>query len=260
MDFNARLFQEALATESLGRFMLYRATVTSTTELGRREADEGGASGTIVLAEEQTAGKARRGRDFHSPPGGNLYFTVLVRGESLARAPLPLAVPVAVIRAFRSSGLQAQIKWPDDIWVGERKLGATMIDLITGAGTPTALIGVGLNVNGDPATRHPELENVATSVHKELGHELNREHLLAQLCNELESAIEEPALAISEAYRSHSMMIGHQVVIRDQQGSRIGTALDIDQEGALIVKGADGVEEQIFSSDVFVIRREDLED
>ena len=75
----ARAFQDALTTRCIGRFLVYRPTVDTTMVLARREGEEGAPHGTLVLAEEQTAGRGRRGRGFHSPAGENLYFTLVLR-------------------------------------------------------------------------------------------------------------------------------------------------------------------------------------
>lgn len=258
MDFDAQRFQQELRTEALGRFMLYRPATETTMRLARREADEGGPHGTLILAEEQTAGQARHGRPFYSPPGGNVYLTALLRGEGLDRTSLALAVPVAIARACRAYGVDARIKWPDDIWAGERKLGATYIALQTGDGPATALVGIGLNVNGDPASENEELATVATSMRTETGNAVDREQFLAQLCNELEGALAEPADSISDAYHADSMTIGQRVAIRDSAGVRVGEATGINRDGTLVVAYEQGETETVVASDVFVLRREEM--
>src|SRR5207244_793702 len=114
--FDPAAFQAALNTRTIGRFLLYRPSIDTTMRLARREADEGAPDGTLVLAEEQTAGRGRRGRGFFSPPGENLYFTLLLRRPAPVHGALPVAVPVAVCEAVRAEGLDARIKWPNDIW------------------------------------------------------------------------------------------------------------------------------------------------
>ncbi len=257
MDFNARHFHEELRTSELGRFALYRPEVDSTMRLARREADEGAPHGTLVVAERQTAGQARHGRTFLSSAGGNLYISLVLCGDALLDTPLPLVVPVALARACRAAGVEARIKWPDDIWVGERKLGGTMIDLVTGAGESTAIIGIGMNVNGDPAREHAELKSVATSIHRELGRPADRERVLALICNNLEEALAESPAGISGAYRADSMILGHRVVVRDDEGTRAGTATGITETGTLVVDNDEGTREELSSAEVFVVRRED---
>lgn len=258
MNFDARRFQQELKTEALGRFMLYRSVTETTMRLARREADEGGPHGTLILAEEQTGGQARHGRPFYSPPGGNVYLTALLRGEGLVRVPWALTVPVAVVRACRGEGVDACIKWPDDIWVGERKLGGTYITLQTGAGPGTALVGIGLNVNGDPASENEEMAAVATSMRAETGNPIDRERFLAQLCNELEAAIAESAESISAAYHAGSMTVGRRVAIRDDAGVRVGEATGINHDGTLVVGYDHGETETVVASDVFVLSREEM--
>jgi BirA family biotin operon repressor/biotin-[acetyl-CoA-carboxylase] ligase len=205
--------------------------------LARREADEGAPHGTLVLAEEQTAGRGRRGRSFHSPAGQNLYFTAILRPAPASAQLLTLAVPVAVAEACREqTGLDARIKWPNDIWVGDLKVCGMLIDAATGDdGQIVAMPGIGINVNGDPS-RNPELAAIATSLARELGRPVDREALLARICNSLEQAIDaagaEPGHLI-ERYRALSLILGRQVTIQAPDGPVQGIATAIGLDGSL---------------------------
>ena len=136
--------------------------------IARREAEEGAAHGTVVLAEEQTAGRGRKGRSFFSPAGENLYVTFILRCEPAIHRRLPVIIPVAVCEAIRDEGVDALIKWPNDIWVGQRKMAGMLIDAEIGSDGPIAFPGIGINVNGDP-TINPDLRDIATSLRREVG-------------------------------------------------------------------------------------------
>ncbi|MGH2608361.1 MAG: biotin--[acetyl-CoA-carboxylase] ligase, partial [Tepidiformaceae bacterium] len=172
--FDARRFQEGLRTGAIGRFLVYRAATETTMVLARGLAEGGTPHGTLALAEEQRAGRGRRGRTFFSPPGENLYFTLVLRLPMEAHRRLPVAVPVAVCRAVRAEGAEARIKWPNDIWIGGRKVCGILIDAETGPDGSIAFPGIGINVNGDP-TLNPELADTATSIRRELGRRVERE-------------------------------------------------------------------------------------
>lgn len=248
--FGARAFQEALRTAEIGRFLVYRPAVETTMTLAAREAEEGAPHGTVVLAEEQTAGRGRRGRSFYSPPGENLYFTLVLRLPSTQARALPLAVPLAVCRALRAAGLDARIKWPNDIWIADRKICGMLIDAEVDEGQALACAGIGINVNGDP-TLNPELRETATSVRRVLGRPADREAILAGVCNELEATIRSGDAEVAAGYRTLSMILGRRVVVSPQGGETFhGTAFDIESDGTLCVRRDDGTVDQVVAADV----------
>lgn len=243
-------FHAALTTRWIGRFFVYRPLTDTTMELARREALEGAPHGTIAFAEAQHAGRGRRGRPFYSPAGENLYFTFVLRLPLEVQRVLPVAVPLAVCEAVRAHGVEAAIKWPNDISVAGRKLSGMLIDAESGAGGVVAYPGIGINVNGDP-TENPELRDIATSMRRELGHAVPREALLAAVCNRLEAAIETPAPALIEAYRALSLVLGRPVTITPIAGDPYpATAREIAADGSLVVERQDGVLETVTAAEV----------
>jgi BirA family biotin operon repressor/biotin-[acetyl-CoA-carboxylase] ligase len=248
--FDAAAFQSGLATRQLGRFLVYRPEVDTTMLLARREANEGAPHGTLVLAERQTAGRGRRGRTFHSPDEENLYFTLVLRCGPAQHERLAVAVPVAVCLACRQAGVDARIKWPNDIWASERKLCGMLIDAEVSGADVVALAGVGINVNGDP-TLVPELAAIATSLQRELGRPVDRESLLAGVCNELESALERPAAQLLETYRQLSLVLGRRVLVAPLAAEPYeALAAAIGHDGALVVEKDDGSRETVLAADV----------
>lgn len=249
-QFDAAAFLSTLRTNEIGRFMVYRETVDTTMVLARREADEGAPHGTVVLAEEQTAGRGRKGRSFHSPPGENLYFTFVLRCPADQHRRLPIAVPLAVATAIVAEGADAAIKWPNDIWAGDRKLSGMLIDAEFAAAGPVAFPGIGINVNSDP-TRNPELRDIATSLQRELGRPVQREVLLARICNELEAALFLEASELASRYRSRSMVIGRPVRVTPLTGEPYeALARGIADDGSLIVERGDGTLDELNAAEV----------
>jgi BirA family biotin operon repressor/biotin-[acetyl-CoA-carboxylase] ligase len=247
--FDARRFQELLRTRAIGRFLVYRLVVETTMTLARREASEGAPHGTLVLAEEQTAGRGRRGRSFFSPPGESLYFTLVLRPRPEQVPRLLVATPLAVARACSAEGVAARIKWPNDIWVGDRKLCGMLIDSETVAGEIVAFPGIGINVNADP-TVDPELRDTATSLARELGRRVDREALLARICNELEQALGLEDSALDESYKEFSMILGRRVCVIAANREFEGLALALEPGGALRVRRDDGPEEVVLAGEV----------
>lgn len=248
--FDVARFQSQLSARHIGRFFVYRESVGSTMEVARLEADQGAAHGTLVFAEEQTAGRGRRGRSFHSPAGENLYFTLVLRCPIEVHRRLPVIVPAAVCAAIREFVPEAAIKWPNDIWVGERKTCGMLIDAEIAPAGALAFPGIGINVNGDP-TLQPELRDIATSLSRETGAPVDRERLLAGICNELEALLEADEHRVASSYREMSCILGRQVTVHPHGADAFeGIATEIAETGDLGVLRADGSIEWVTAADV----------
>lgn len=245
-------FQSLLRTRLVGRPLVYRPVVRSTMDVARREADEGAIHGTAVLAEEQTAGRGRRGRSFYSPAGANIYVTFILRCQLEIHRTLPVRVPVAVAAAIRSVVPEAVIKWPNDIWVGQRKACGMLIDAEFGDAGPVAFPGIGINVNFDPSI-NPELRDIATSLAAVLGRQVDREALLARLCNELEHWLDAPLDEAVARFRELNGFIGVELLVSPVGGEPfVATAIDIDDTGGLVVRREGGTIETVTAADVTV--------
>jgi BirA family biotin operon repressor/biotin-[acetyl-CoA-carboxylase] ligase len=139
--------------------------VTDSTNARARELVEAGApGGTVVTAEEQTAGRGRQGRSWTAPPGRALLYSAVLRPLDRRHLLLPLAVPVAVCEAAEelAPGIECAIKWPNDVWVEERKLAGVLIEAKPQDGW--AVIGVGLNLTIAPDEFPPDLRETAISL------------------------------------------------------------------------------------------------
>jgi BirA family biotin operon repressor/biotin-[acetyl-CoA-carboxylase] ligase len=252
--FSQSLFQEHLLTSDVGRVLVHQKVVTSTMDVAREMAAAGAGHGTLVLADEQTHGRGRRGRSFFSPPGNNLYFTMILRLPLATHRRLPLAVPLATCLACVAEGANARIKWPNDIWIGDLKVSGMLIDSeITGT-EATAFPGIGVNVNGNPAT-NPELASVATSLGKELGREVAREPLLARICNGIEETLRLGEADLAAAYASYSMILGREVMVTPAGAEPyMALAREIAHDGTLVVECVGGEQRRLQAADVSVRR------
>ncbi|HEX5912475.1 MAG TPA: biotin--[acetyl-CoA-carboxylase] ligase, partial [Rubrobacter sp.] len=190
-------FSWNLHTEYVGRRFQYRPYTESTQEDARHMLQRWNPpSGTIILAESQSAGRGRSGRSWVSPPDVNLYFTLSLYPVDDPR-PLAYVTPLAVaqaaedIAARKGGRLRPLLKWPNDVLVNGKKLAGILIETtVNQEGAPVALVGVGINVNFDP-DGHPEIADIATSMKDELGFEAPREEVLAAFCNHFEALWEE---------------------------------------------------------------------
>ena len=234
--------EDALETESVGRRLLYFTSTTSTMDVARAEADADAAEGTIVLAEEQTAGRGRFGREWVSPAGKNLYLTLVLRPTIERLRQLAIITPLAVSLAIEeTTGLTPQIKWPNDVLLSGRKVCGILIETeFSGSDPRYALIGVGVNVNFeiDPAT---EIGAIATSIKQELNADANREAVLAALLNKIESLYTAPdPRAVHEAWKSRLETLGRRITVTFREEVFEGEAEDVDDSGNLVVKLDDG--------------------
>jgi len=243
-------FAALLHTEAIGRCVDWHESIPSTMDLARQQASTGCPHGTLVFAEEQTAGRGRRGRSFYSPARRNLYFTLVLRLLLDQHRRLPIVLPVAVARAMKSEGAESRIKWPNDIWIGERKACGMLIDGEVDARGAIAFPGIGVNVNGDP-TELAELEDIATSLSRELGREVAREPLLAAICNNLEQLLATPLASLVSEYRTLSCTLSREVeVIPSVGASYTGMAKAISDDGELMVERPDGLVIAVNAADV----------
>lgn len=203
----------------------------------------GAPTGLVVTAEEQTAGRGRRGNEWFAPPGSALLYSALLRPFIAGRARLlPLAVPVAVCEAAESvAPVRCQLKWPNDVWVDERKVAGVLVEARPDEGW--AVIGVGLNV-GIPQDEFPhELRDTATSLLPTEGEGglppggapgVRRAlEALNESLGRWVGATDEEVLA---AFRARDALCGRRI---SWDGGE-GTASEIDERGHLVVEKADG--------------------
>ena len=216
-----------------GRFghpRVHHRRTDSTNAQARALALAGAPDGTIVTAREQTAGRGRQGRSWSAPPGKALLMSAIVRDLSRRDALLPLAVPVAVAEtADEFAGTRCGIKWPNDIWIGHRKLSGILIE-----GRPQegwAVIGVGLNI-GTPRDEFPEeLRDTATSLLIESGRDPGVDAVLEALLESLDRRLADDAAAIVAAWRERDALLGRPV----RWNGGHGTAAGLDESGSLLV-------------------------
>jgi BirA family biotin operon repressor/biotin-[acetyl-CoA-carboxylase] ligase len=237
----------------------WHASVPSTMDVAAALAAEGAAHGVVVAAEQQTAGRGRRGSTWVSPPGAGLYFSCIARPFAFAKASmdnqapspkpqapalslLTLAAGVAVRDGIAAAtGLAPDLKWPNDLLVGRRKLAGILAEgLAIGTRDQAIVIGVGVNVR--PAAYPPDIAARATSIEDELGRAVDRDALLAALLGELWrrlAALEESPGDILQAWRAASPTARGARVAWD---GRSGLTSGIDDTGALLVTTPAGVE------------------
>jgi BirA family biotin operon repressor/biotin-[acetyl-CoA-carboxylase] ligase len=245
--------QALLDTKFIGRCAVYQASVSSTMDLARQEAEGGAPDGTVVVADEQTQGQGRRGRQWVSPPGGNIYATIILRPGRWDIRSLGMVAPLAVCEAIDTAAdVRSVIKWPNDLLIEGRKVGGVLIDTrLRGDEVDFALVGVGINVNFDPS-QHEEIREMATSLASELGRELSREELLAAFLNRFERLYlaARSDESVYEAWKARLETLGRRVEVRLGDRMEEGIAEDVDADGNLILRRTDGSTVVLAAGDV----------
>lgn len=229
----------------------YFPEVASTMDIARKMARAGCAPFTVVVADRQTHGRGRLQRHWHSEAGG-LYFTVVLRPVlPLLMGPrVSFCAALALARTLqRLWGVAAALKWPNDILVKERKLAGMLSEMEAEADRITYVnVGIGLNVNNDPAGAGA----AATSLTKILGRPVSRVRLLAEYLDVLEARLAsiEKTDVIAE-WKAHAVTLGRRVEIVTQRETVAGRAIDVDDNGSLILQLDDGSRQTVIYGDCF---------
>ena len=219
----------------------------STNERARDLAAAGATSGTIVTAAEQAEGRGRRGRQWTAPAGKAVLCSAVLSPLDARHALLPLAAPLAVCEAAESlAPLQCRVKWPNDVWVGERKLAGILIE----AQPPKwAVIGIGLNVSIEPDEFPADLRQPATSV----GHGVRTEEALFAVCERLDEWVNADRDRILAEFRERDALRGREIGWVEAGGESqegAGVADGIDDRGNLVVVSTGGKRLSLGSGEV----------
>jgi BirA family biotin operon repressor/biotin-[acetyl-CoA-carboxylase] ligase len=234
----------------IGRPRVHFRLTDSTNERARELAMAGAPGGTMVTAAEQSAGRGRHGRRWSAPAGKALLCSVIMRPLEARHALLPLGVPLAIAGAIESiAPVECAVKWPNDVWIDERKVAGVLIE-----GRPQdgwAVIGIGINVSIDPSEFPADLRWPATSV----DHGADVERLLAALCDRLGEWVEaEPERLLAE-FAARDVLRGRRIgwVGGGDGGDGSGVADGLDDRGNLLVRKSDGERISLGSGEVQVL-------
>ncbi len=249
-----------LKTQWLGRAVCYQELVDSSNNLAKSLANGGCPDGLVVVAEEQGAGKGRLSRGWASPKGKGLWFSVVLKPSFLPEeAPkCTLLAAVAVVKAVNSiKGVKAAIKWPNDILLNGRKLVGILTEMNAEFGHINHIvIGIGLNTHAVPEDYPEDVREIAISVADVAQEEFSRVGLLAAILKNMEELYEQACsqgfAPVFEEWRRYSCTLGQEVKVIAPDMTYYGTALDIDEQGLLIVRKQDGTIEKVVAGDVSI--------
>lgn len=241
------------------KYTLIYQKETDSTNLEASRLSDSAQHGTVIVAERQTAGRGRSGRNWMSESGDNLYFSLLLKPEFAPEqaSMLTLVMAQAVAEAIDAvCGCACGIKWPNDIVLHGKKICGILTEMQPEAGRIRhVIVGVGINVNQTEFTG--EALKYAGSLHGELGSKVDKEELLAEVLERFkglyEAFCQETSLKnIRQAYESKLVNCGKEVMILDPKDTYRGVALGINNKGELLVQREDGTVEEIYAGEVSV--------
>jgi BirA family biotin operon repressor/biotin-[acetyl-CoA-carboxylase] ligase len=256
-------WETMVATGHLGPLAVKYLPVTgSTNDEALSLAREGAPTGIMVVAESQERGRGRLGKEWLSPPAVGLYCSIILRPR-LAPDALPrltLAAGLAVSRAIeKTCCLAVRLKWPNDLWLGERKFGGILAEALFGAGGNLVVLGVGLNVNTDPTAFPAALQGKITSLRHETGHIWARSTLLLAIREEILTVVArleaEGFSSILAEWRKRDALYGRELSWISQNGSLVlGVALGPDSDGLLRIRDERGRIHEVLSGDLTLLQ------
>lgn len=244
--------RRGLETRFVGQRVIYYPSLTSTMEVARQEAQQGAAEGTVILADEQTAGRGRLNRVWLSPRGSLALSIILYPGLAYLPSLIMLASLAVVHSIEEATGLKSQIKWPNDVLINGKKVSGILIESnVQGGKVNYAIIGIGINVNLRLAD-FPEIRPIAASLSDELGKDVSRLNVIRCLLVEIERLY----LALStggtvyEGWRDRLVTLNKRVRVKSGETVYEGVAESVARDGSLRLRGSDGSLTRIVAGDV----------
>ncbi len=244
-----------LNTEIIGQDIIYYKSIDhSTNDEAKKLANSGKKEGTIIIAEEQRHGKGRLGREFSSPSGG-LWLSCILKPNVkpiLATRATYIASLAVVKTITKLTSLQAKIKWPNDILIGDKKVSGILTEMSAEIDQINYLVvGMGINLNFPLEKLDQSLHKKVTTIYHELGLKLDTAEFLQNLLEELDLAYAnfDKFDFILEEWKNYSYTIGKKVKLDNRKNPFVGEAIDIAKDGALIVKTKDE-EKRVYSGEV----------
>ncbi len=243
-----------LNTKFLGKKIHYFESVSSTMDLAIQLGMRGSPEGTLVVAETQTKGRGRLGRNWISPKHKGIYLSLILKPEILpAQSPvITLLVSISICEAIKEiTGLDAKIKWPNDIFIQNKKIGGILTELNAEMDRIHFLvIGIGLNVNNDKNSLLPgaislkeaKLENISrVGLAQEVLRKIEKDYLSFQ---------KQGSQEIINRWRNYNITLGRRVKISCHKEHLEGCAVDIDNDGGLLIRDDSGLIQKVMAGDV----------
>ncbi|UCC15977.1 MAG: biotin--[acetyl-CoA-carboxylase] ligase [Dehalococcoidales bacterium] len=249
---SAESISSGLDTRIIGRNVLYYSSVTSTNEAAKEEAERRAVEGTVVVADKQTAGRGRLKRTWLSPEG-NIALSIVLYPEKRILPSLVMMTSLAVSHSIEMiTGLETQIKWPNDILISGKKVCGILIESgVRDEKIMFTVIGIGINVNAGKDIL-AGVQVPATSLYLETGKEVSRIQIIKELLTDMEELYETMKLGGSVfcEWRDRLVTLGKDVRVTSGKEVFEGVAESVDTDGCLLVRSPDGSLNRVVAGDV----------
>ena len=250
---SSALISHILATRFIGQKVIYHPRLASTMEAAKQAARQGAAEGTVVVADEQTAGKGRIKRLWLSPRG-SLALSIILYPDMSYLPYLTMLASLAVAHSIEAvTGLEVQLKWPNDVLIEDKKVCGILIESDVRENTVAyAIIGIGINVNFRLAD-FPKIMTVATSLADELKKDVSRVAVIRRLLVETERlylALPPDGEPIYQEWRGRLVTLGRKVQVKSDKTILEGIAESVARDGSLLLRHSNGNSTRIVAGDV----------
>lgn len=250
--------QWGLNTKWLGRTIIHRTTTESTQFVAHEAARDGAKHGTVIIADEQTKGKGRMNREWHSSKDQGIWLSIILRPELLPYLAAQLTLLTATVLAdvvAKHASIKPQIKWPNDILIEQKKLSGILTEMQAEQDQiQYVVIGIGMNVNQELSELPDDIQNKATSLQIETGQRWDIKALIQEILQSFEVAYEEYIAKgfppVKSKWESYGFKIGEMIQIKTMQDSWQSEFLGIAEDGALIATMRDGQPKNLYSAEI----------
>ena len=235
------------------------STIDSTNTRAKEMARDGAPQGTVLIAGHQTGGRGRMGRTFQSPEGMGVYLSVILRPKCKPEELMHLtcAAGTAMVKAVEAvSGIRPGLKWINDLVVGTKKLGGILVEMSVDKGlVDYAVIGIGINCLQGEEDFHPEIREMAISLSLASGKTVPPEKLAAAMVDalwDMSKSLFSEKTQLMQLYKENCITLGKDIQVLRGDSVRSAKAVDLDEDGGLVVEYADGTRETVASGEVSI--------
>jgi len=263
MDFNEQNLTARLIGKPIGNSIHFFKEVDSTNDIAFQRALGGADEGTVVIAESQTRGKGRLKRQWQSPPGCNLYTSIILRPEIAPifapQITLTTGVAVADLLSLYCPG-NVTLKWPNDVQIRGKKVCGILTEMSASVAYKVdfIIVGIGINVNIERSGFDEAFRHIATSLKEEVGSEISRLDLIVKLFDNLEHLYTTLRMegfgSIKDMWLKYSDMVGKQIRVVFNDSVQAGEVHGIDDFGALIISDENEVIRRIIAGDATIVK------
>lgn len=246
----------------IGKEIFFYKTIGSTNTIAAELAEKDKVEGAVVIADRQERGRGRLGRCWVSPPGVNIYMSILLRPEIEPKDVTLITIMAAIgctLALRRVTGINVTIKWPNDLMVSDKKMGGILTEVrIARKKVKYAITGIGINVNMDSDALPDALKGIATSVKIETGVPYSRTRIIVEILDEIDhwyrTLKEKRRKELLSEWQQLTSTLGRNVKITLGKETLIGLAESIDDEGMLILRLPSGASRVIRDGDLAILR------